>query len=72
MISDRGFESGNWHFEQSNHDEQIAVYTCQAFLQGYELVTIIDFDEFIVHEQFISYKTMLKVRQYLLTSAYLN
>ncbi|VDH90507.1 Hypothetical predicted protein [Mytilus galloprovincialis] len=58
--TDRGFESSNWHFEQSNHDEQIAVYTCQAFLEGYELVTIIDFDEFIVHEQFISYKTMLK------------
>ncbi|XP_052081334.1 uncharacterized protein LOC127719317 isoform X2 [Mytilus californianus] len=57
---DRGFESTNWHIEQSGHDEQVAVYTCQAYLQGYELVAIIDFDEFIVQDKFISYKAMLK------------
>ncbi|XP_063399447.1 uncharacterized protein LOC134684094 [Mytilus trossulus] len=58
--TDRGFESTNWHFDQSVHDEQVAVYTCQAYFQGYELVTIIDFDEFIVQDELISYKTMLK------------
>ncbi|CAC5380629.1 unnamed protein product [Mytilus coruscus] len=59
--TDRGFESTNWHFDQSVHDEQVAVYTCQAYFQGYELVAVIDFDEFIVQDKFISYKTMLKV-----------
>ncbi|CAG2205841.1 unnamed protein product [Mytilus edulis] len=58
--TDRGFESTSWQFEQSDHDEQIAVYTCQEFLQGYELVAIIDFDEYIVQDTFKSYKTMLK------------
>ncbi|XP_052070376.1 uncharacterized protein LOC127709071 isoform X1 [Mytilus californianus] len=58
--TDRGFESTNWHFDQSVHDEQVAVYTCQAYFQGYELVAVIDFDEFIVQDKFISYKTMLK------------
>ncbi|XP_052090574.1 uncharacterized protein LOC127727168 isoform X1 [Mytilus californianus] len=58
--TDRGFESTNWNIEQSGHDEQVAVYTCQAYLQGYGLVAIIDFDEFIVQDKFISYKHMVK------------
>ncbi|XP_052090575.1 uncharacterized protein LOC127727168 isoform X2 [Mytilus californianus] len=58
--ADRGFESTNWNIEQSGHDEQVAVYTCQAYLQGYGLVAIIDFDEFIVQDKFISYKHMVK------------
>ncbi|XP_071145719.1 uncharacterized protein [Mytilus edulis] len=58
--TDRGFESTNWHLEQSSHDEQVAVYTCQTYFQGYEFVAVIDFDEFIVHDKFMSYMTMLK------------
>lgn len=58
--TDRGFESTSWHSEQSPHDEQVAVYTCQTYLQGYEFVAVIDFDEFIVHDKFMSYMTMLK------------
>ncbi|VDI50890.1 Hypothetical predicted protein [Mytilus galloprovincialis] len=60
MILDRGFESTNWQSEQSPHDKQVAVYSCQTYLQGYEFVAVIDFDEFIVHDKFMSYMTMLK------------
>lgn len=58
---DRGFTPQQWHFHQSTHDEQVAVYSCKEFLQGFAFVAIIDFDEIIVHDRFSEYSTFLKV-----------
>ncbi|XP_076101032.1 uncharacterized protein LOC143070749 [Mytilus galloprovincialis] len=57
---DRGFTPQQWHFHQSTHDEQVAVYSCKEFLQGFAFVAIIDFDEIIVHDKFSEYSKFLK------------
>ena len=50
----------------------MGVYSCQEKLQGYDYVGVIDFDEYIVHEKFISYKDFLKVKKGRYIYIYLN
>ncbi|VDI03559.1 Hypothetical predicted protein [Mytilus galloprovincialis] len=56
---DRGFRLKNWHYHQSSHDEQVAVYSCKEFFQGFAFVAIIDFDEIIVNDRFSEYTQIL-------------
>ncbi|CAG2191169.1 unnamed protein product [Mytilus edulis] len=58
---DRGFKLKNWHYHQSSHDEQVAVYSCKEFFQGFAFVAIIDFDEIIVNDRFSEYTQILMV-----------
>ncbi|CAC5419446.1 unnamed protein product [Mytilus coruscus] len=57
---DRGFSPHKWHYHQSTHDEQVAVYSCKEILQGFDFVAVVDLDEYIVHENFSIYTEMLK------------
>lgn len=60
-VLDRGFKLKNWHYHQSSHDEQVAVYSCKEFFQGFAFVAIIDFDEIIVNDRFSEYTQILMV-----------
>ncbi|CAG2241932.1 unnamed protein product [Mytilus edulis] len=51
----------HWHYHQSSHDEQVAVYSCKEFFQGFAFVAIIDFDEIIVSDRFSEYTELLMV-----------
>lgn len=57
----RGFEEYRFALPQSTHDEQVGVYHCQEKLQGYDYVGVIDFDEYVVHGDFLTYKDILEV-----------
>ncbi|XP_052088203.1 uncharacterized protein LOC127725301 isoform X2 [Mytilus californianus] len=57
---DRSFALHQWHYHQSTHDEQVAVYSCKEILQGFAFVAVVDFDEYIVHGNFLVYTEMLK------------
>ncbi|CAC5386794.1 unnamed protein product [Mytilus coruscus] len=57
---DRGFEKNRWHMFQSVHDEQLAVFTCEQLLQGFAFVAVIDFDEYIIHNKFMTYSEFMK------------
>lgn len=56
----RGFDTKHRVFPQFFHDEQISVYHCKERLQGYEFVSVTDFDEFIVPAKQKTIKQLLK------------
>lgn len=58
-FQDRGFEEYRFSLPQCSHDKQVGVYSCQEKLQGYDYVGVVDFDEYIVHDQLWSYKDIL-------------
>ncbi|XP_071132806.1 uncharacterized protein [Mytilus edulis] len=57
---DRSFAPDKWHYHQSTHDEQVAVYSCKEILQGFGFVAVVDLDEYIVNGNFSKYTDILK------------
>ncbi|CAC5419442.1 unnamed protein product [Mytilus coruscus] len=59
----RGFSPHKWLYNQSTHDEQVAVCLRKEILQGFDFVSVVDLDEYIVHGNFSIFTEMIKYNQ---------